>query len=308
MKRKLTWLVLPLLAVFILSSCAVNLFVDFELNRLLQSGTPEERLNTAQQALSGKNYDAAITLAGSVLNELLDLDLTPEELENLLEEETLQKLIDGLEGEELNEDALAALAVLVEAVAAKSGKSIVEVAEDLEDLLTELGIEIPGLKNGENEEDLWEIIKENLPTIAQKFAKMFDNRVILKFLTVGYLTLAENGDEPTKKFYAALAAWYDIGFMLNLILDTNDDGNISDEDFIKNVTAENLDQLLQETISGLYEDEEDCEEFVWASEKLEEILGMVDAEIDLPSISEDGLKDKENLKDLFEYLLEGDQT
>ncbi len=308
MKKKLVWFVLPLLAVFILSSCAVNLFSSFELNRLLQSGTLEERLNAAQKALSGKNYDAAINLAGSVLNELLNLSLTPEELKNLLEEETLEKLIDALEGEELNEDALAALAVLVEAVVVKSGKSIVEVAEDLEDLLTQLGIEIPGLKNGENEEDLWEIIKENLPTIAQKFAEMFDNRVTLKFLTVGYLNLAKSSDEPTNKFYAAFAAWYDVGFMLNLILDTNDDGNISDENLIKEVTSDNLETLLEQTNSGLYNQEDDCAEFAWGWEKLEEILGMVDAEIDLPSISEDGLKDKEKLRDLFEYLLVGDAT
>ncbi len=314
MKKKIVWIVLPLVAIFIFSSCATNLFSNLELDRLLTSGSIEERLNAAQQALSGKNYDAAMILSASVLNELLGLDLTVQELKNLLNEEVLNEFTNALANlqDELSQDELSALSIMIEAVVVKSGKSIVEIAEELSEILEELGFQLPSkgevyVSLEDEQDNLWEILKGKLPEIAQLLAKVFDNRPVLKFLTIAYHHLATVSEEPVNKFYAALGTWYDIGFMLNLVLDSDDDGDISDEQFIKDVVQiedpNDLEALLEDTESGLYQNEHDSNEFMWGYEKIEEFLQIIGVEIDLPPIDVEILPQKETLKDLFEYLI-----
>ncbi|MGJ8455198.1 hypothetical protein ACSFC1_07840 [Pseudothermotoga sp. U03pept] len=305
------------LAGLLLSSCAFNLFADLELQNLLNSEKTDQKLVAASGALSSKDYDKAIALAGSVLNELLGLDLSNEQLMNLLDStSTLYDFAEALyeKKDELNDQAIEAVKIILEAAAAESEKSIADVISDLEDIAQELGLDIseflPKSKNNE-QEDFWQIIETNAGTIVSTISKFFDDAQLLKFLTSGYYALATaTQTADSSPMYAAFCAWYDLGYMLNLIFDTDNDGKITDEQLIKSTITNpaSFVELTSNATSGLYHDETACNEFVWAYEIMNEVIGIIGADLTLPDLpATTDLYGTEKLSDLFNILAGGEE-
>ncbi|ABV32820.1 MULTISPECIES: outer membrane protein assembly factor BamD [Pseudothermotoga] len=310
--KTITTLWLIVASILLLSSCAFNLFGDLEFQSLLSSGTDEQKLENAKNALSSKDYTKAIALSGSVLNNILGLNLTNEQLTSLLDStSTLYEFAQSLyeKKDELNETAVEALKVLLEASASKSEKSVNEVIDDLSEVAEELGFNIGDYlpKSMKSSENLWEILESEAGTIVSSVASFMDNAELLKFLTSGYYALISTTDDASM-IYAAFCAWYDICYMLNLVLDIDNDGVITDEDLVKNTITSpaSFTEYASNTQSGLYHDENSCDEFVWAYDILTDILTTLDIDIDLPDApATQDLYDAHYLPDLFE-LLSGD--
>jgi len=312
--KTLIMLWIAVLAGLFLSSCAFNLFGSFELQNLLNSGTTDQKLAAAAGALSGKDYDKAIALAGSVLNGLLDLGLSNEQLMKLLDStSTLYEFAEALyeKRDELNDQAIEAVKIILEAAAGKSGKTITDVISDLENIAEELGLDLsqfmPKTKN-DSEPDFWQIIETNAGTIVSKISKFFDEAHVLKLLTSGYYVLATaTQTADSSPMYAAFCAWYDLGYMLNLIFDINNDGKITDEQLIKNTIA-NSASFTTDATSGLYNDERACDEFVWAYEIMSEVIGIIGVDLTLPDVpATSALCNAEKLSDLFDILAGGEE-
>lgn len=295
----------------LLSSCAFNLFAGFELQNLLSSGTISQKLDAAAGALASKDYDKAITLAGSVLNEKLDLGLTNEQLMKLLDSTSTvydfaQALYD--KKDELNGDAIEAVKILIEAAAAKSGKSLTEVISDLEEIAQELGWDLseimPKSKNS-GEDSFWQTFETAAGTAVSILASFMDNAELLKFLTSGYYVLATaTQTQDSSPMYAGFCAWYDLMYIFNLILDINNDGKVTDEQLVKATITKpaSFVELAPDTQSGLYNDEPACDEFVWAYGIMNQVLEILNIPTlpDPPSTND--LCGAEKLSDLFNLL------
>lgn len=303
------------LITLILSSCAFNLFGNFELDRLLSSGTKSEKLSAAANALSSGDNDKAIALAGSVLNGELGLSLTNEQLKKLLDStSTLYEFAQALyeKREELNDDAMEAVKIILEAAVKKSGKSLPDVVSQLEEIAQELGWDlseiIPKSKNGD-QGDFWQAFETVAGTVVSILASRMDNAHHLKFLTGGYYVLATatQTEDSSPIMYAAFCAWYDLLYMFNLILDTNNDGKVTDEQLVKHTITKpaSFTELASDTTSGLYQDEPACNEFVWAYDVMKEVLGILKIEMTLPTLEATDLKSAEKLPDLFDLLSGG---
>lgn len=306
----LTWIVV--IAGLFLSSCAFNLFADLELQNLLSSGTTDQKLSAASGALSSKNYDKAIALAGSVLNDELDLGLTNEQLMKLLDStSTLYDFAKVLydKKDELTDQAIEAVKILIQAAAEKSGKSLVDVISDLEDIAQELGWDLsnimPESKNGDGE-DFWQIVETNAGTVVSILASFMDNTELLKLLTSGYYILATaTQTEDSSPVYAGFCVWYDLCYMFNLVFDTNNDGKVTDENLIKAAITNpaSFTELASDTTSGLYQDKKACDEFIWAYEIMQDVFEILNIEMSLPTMpATDDLYDTQYLQDLFEVL------
>jgi hypothetical protein len=184
-----SWLILCLttITLVLLSSCAFNLFANLELRNLLTSGTVGQRLEAASNALSGGNYDAAIALAASVINQKLGLELKVEDLEKLLDStSTVYELAQAIQNATVTEDVLDAVKILVEAVALKTEKDIANLADEVIDILQELGIDLTPSRSESNNSNFWAEFETNAGTIVKFLAETFDGRYTLKLLTSGY--------------------------------------------------------------------------------------------------------------------------
>jgi hypothetical protein len=299
-----SWLILCLttITLVLLSSCAFNLFANLELRNLLTSGTLEQRLEAASNALSGRNYDAAIALAASVINERLKLKLNVEVMEKLLDStstvyELAQKIQSATDTELLDE-----VKILVEAVALKTEKDIANLAHGVIPILQELGIELTPSKSKSNGSDFWAEFETNAGTIVKFLAETFDGRYTLKLLTSGYYFVTKNSTDKTLP--AVLCSLYDIGYMFNLLLDLNDDGNVTDEKFVKDVITNpaSIVELSEEATSGLYNDAKDCEEFIWAYEILKEMFDILSISATFTTLDTTTLYEKEHILDIFNTL------
>ncbi|HPP70632.1 MAG TPA: hypothetical protein PLK95_07890 [Pseudothermotoga sp.] len=310
----LLWIIVA--AGLLLSSCAFNLFADFELQNLLSSGTVSQKLEAAKNALSGKNFNKAIALAGSVLNEELDLDLTNDQLIKLLDStSTLYDFAQALydKKDELTEEAVQAVKILLEAAAGASGKGLSDLLSDLETVAEELGWDMseimPKSRNIDSEENFWATLETAGGTIVSLLSSFMDNSQVLKLLASGYYVLTfATPTVDSSPMYAAFCMWYDLGYMLNLIFDTNNDGKITDETLIKNTITKpaSFTEYASDTISGLYHDETACDEFVWAYGIMQDVTSLLNMTIpDAPATSD--LYDAQYLPDLFELLGGGSQ-
>lgn len=305
MKGK-SWLFLCLVTVasVLLSSCGFNLFVNFELRDLLARGTIEQRLQAASNALSGSNYDAAIALAASVVNELLGLDLTNEQLERLLDStSTVYEIAQALEDATATEDLVDAVKILIEAVAWKTNKDVTILAREVYEIFQELGIDL-GLSKSVSKQntEFWDVLETHAGTLVAQLANMFNTRHVLKLLTSGYYFVTE---VSTDNFIpAALCVFYDTGYMFNLLLDLDDDGNVTDEQLVKDVISNpaSIVEFSQEATSGLYNDFEDCSEFVWAYGILGEMLDILSIEATLTTLDATSLSQKEKVYEVFTLL------
>ena len=303
-----SWLILCLttITLVLLSSCAFNLFANLELRNLLTSGTLEQRLEAASNALSGRNYDAAIALAASVINEKLRLELQVEVLEKLLDSaSTVYDLAQAIQSATVTEDLLDAVKILVEAVARKTEKDIARLVEKVEEvipILQELGIELTPSRSKSNGSDFWAEFETNAGTIVKFLAETFDGRYTLKLLTSGYYFIATNATDNTLP--AVLCSLYDIGYMFNLLLDLNDDGNVTDEKFVKDVITNpaSIVEFSQQATSGLYNDTKDCEEFIWAYEILAEMFDILSISATFTTLDTTTLYEKEHILDIFNTL------
>lgn len=304
MKRR-SWLILCLttITLVLLSSCAFNLSANLELRNLLTSGTVEQRLEAASNALSGGNYDAAIALAASVINEKLKLKLTVEVLEKLLDStSTVYELAQAIQSATVTEDVLDAVKILVEAVALKTEKDIASLADEVIQILQELGIDLTPSKSESNNSNFWAEFETNAGTIVKFLAETFDGRNALKLLTSGYYFIATNTTDNTLP--AVLCSLYDIGYMFNLLLDLNDDGNVTDEKFVKDVISNpaSIVEFSKQATSGLYSDTKDCEEFIWAYGILKEMFDILSISATFPTLDATALSDKQHISDVFEIL------
>lgn len=300
-----SWLILCLttITLVLLSSCAFNLFANLELRNLLTTGTVEQRLEAASNALSGGNYDAAIALAASVINEKLELNLTVEVLEKLLDStSTVYELAQAIQNATVTEDLLDAVKILVEAVALKTEKDIASLADEVIEILQQLGIYLTPSKSESNGSDFWAEFETNAGTIVKFLAKTFDGRYTLKLLTSGYYFIATNATDNTLP--AVLCSLYDISYMFNLLLDLNDDGNVTDEKFVKDVISNpaSIVEFSQQATSGLYNDAKDCEEFIWAYEILAEMFEILDIQATFETLDATTLSEKEHISDIFNTL------
>jgi hypothetical protein len=300
-----SWLILCLttITLVLLSSCAFNLFANLELRNLLTSGTVEQRLEAASNALSGRNYDAAIALAASVINERLKLKLNVEVMEKLLDStSTVYELAQKIQSATVTEDLLDAVKILVEAVARKTEKDIANLAHEVIPILQELGIELTPSKSKSNGSDFWAEFETNAGTIVKFLAETFDGRYTLKLLTSGYYFVTKNSTDKTLP--AVLCSLYDIGYMFNLLLDLNDDGNVTDEKFVKDVITNpaSIVEFSQQATSGLYNDTKDCEEFIWAYEILAEMFGILHIQATFTTLDATTLYEKEHILDIFNTL------
>ena len=303
-----SWLILCLttITLVLLSSCAFNLFANLELRNLLTSGTVEQRLEAASNALSGGNYDAAIALAASVINERLKLKLNVEVMEKLLDStSTVYELAQKIQSATVTEDLLDAVKILVEAVALKTEKDIASLAKEVEgviEILQELGIELTPSKSKSNGSDFWAEFETNAGTIVKFLAETFDGRYTLKLLTSGYYFVTKNSTDKTLP--AVLCSLYDIGYMFNLLLDLNDDGNVTDEKFVKDVITNpaSIVEFSQQATSGLYNDTKDCEEFIWAYEILIEMFPILSISATFTTLDTTTLYEKEHILDIFNTL------
>lgn len=300
-----SWLILCLttITLVLLSSCAFNLFANLELRNLLTSGTLEQRLEAASNALSGRNYDAAIALAASVINERLKLKLNVEVMEKLLDStSTVYDLAQAIQSATVTEDVLDAVKILVEAVALKTEKDIANLAHGVIPILQELGIELTPSKSKSNGSDFWAEFETNAGTIVKFLAETFDGRYTLKLLTSGYYFVTKNSTDKTLP--AVLCSLYDIGYMFNLLLDLNDDGNVTDEKFVKDVITNpaSIVEFSQQATSGLYNDTKDCEEFIWAYEILKEMFDILSISATFTTLDTTTLYEKEHILDIFNTL------
>jgi len=300
-----SWLILCLttITLVLLSSCAFNLFANLELRNLLTSGTVEQRLEAASNALSGGNYDAAIALAASVINERLKLKLNVEVMEKLLDStSTVYELAQKIQSATVTEDLLDAVKILVEAVARKTEKDIANLAHEVIPILQELGIELTPSKSKSNGSDFWAEFETNAGTIVKFLAETFDGRYTLKLLTSGYYFVTKNSTDKTLP--AVLCSLYDIGYMFNLLLDLNDDGNVTDEKFVKDVITNpaSIVEFSQQATSGLYNDTKDCEEFIWAYEILIEMFPILSISATFTTLDTTTLYEKEHILDIFNTL------
>lgn len=287
----------------LLSSCAFNLFANLELRNLLASGTLEQRLEAASNALSGGNYDAAIALAASVINEKLNLGLTVEVLEKLLDStSTVYELAQAIQSATVTEDVLDAVKILVEAVALKTEKDIASLADEVIEILQQLGIDLTPSKSESNNSNFWAEFETNAGTIVKFLAETFDGRYTLKLLTSGYYFVTKNSTDNTLS--AVLCSLYDIGYMFNLLLDLNDDGNVTDEKFVKDVITNpaSIVEFSQQATSGLYNDTKDCEEFIWAYGILKDMFDILSISATFTTLDATDLSDKQHISDVFEIL------
>jgi hypothetical protein len=300
-----SWLILCLttITLVLLSSCAFNLFANLELRNLLTSGTVEQRLEAASNALSGGNYDAAIALAASVINKKLGLELEVEVLEKLLDStSTVYDLAQAIQSATVTEDLLDAVKILVEAVALKTKKDIASLAGEVIQILHELGIELTPSKSESNGSDFWAEFETNAGTIVKFLAETFDGRNALKLLTSGYYFIATNATDNTLS--AVLCSLYDIGYMFNLLLDIDDDGNVTDEKFVKDVISNpaSIVEFSQQATSGLYNDTKDCEEFIWAYGILKDMFEILSISATFTTLDATDLSYKQHISDVFEIL------
>jgi len=299
-----SWLILCLttITLVLLSSCAFNLFANLELRNLLTTGTVKQRLEAASNALSGGNYDAAIALAASVINEKLNLGLTVEVLEKLLDStSTVYELAQAIQNA-TDTELLDAVKILVEAVALKTEKDIASLADEVIQILHELGIDLTPSKSKSNGSDFWAEFETNAGTIVKFLAETFDGRYTLKLLTSGYYFVTKNSTDKTLP--AVLCSLYDIGYMFNLLLDLNDDGNVTDEKFVKDVISNpaSIFEFSQQATSGLYNDIEDCREFIQAYEILAEMFDILDIQATFETFDATTLSEKEHISDIFNTL------
>ena len=300
-----SWLILCLttITLVLLSSCAFNLFANLELRNLLTSGTLEQRLEAASNALSGRNYDAAIALAASVINKKLNLGLTVEVLEKLLDStSTVYDLAQAIQSATVTEDVLDAVKILVEAVALKTEKDIANLAYGVIPILQELGIDLTPSRSKSNSSDFWAEFETNAGTIVKFLAETFDGRYTLKLLTSGYYFVTKNSTDKTLP--AVLCSLYDIGYMFNLLLDLNDDGNVTDEKFVKDVITNpaSIVEFSQQATSGLYNDTKDCEEFIWAYGILAEMFDILSISATFTTLDATTLSNTRYISDVFEIL------
>ncbi|WP_448523327.1 hypothetical protein [Pseudothermotoga sp.] len=300
-----SWLILCLatITLVLLSSCALNLFGNSELRNLLTSGTVEQRLEAASNALSGGNYDAAIALAASVINEKLGLELKVEDLEKLLDStSTVYELVQAIQSATVTEDLLDAVKILVEAVAFETEKDISSLADEVIEILQDLGIDVDFTKSKSNGSDFWSEFETNAGTIVRFLAETFDGRYTLKLLTSGYYFVTKNSTDNTLS--AVLCSLYDIGYMFNLLLDIDDDGNVTDEKFVEDVITNpaSIVEFSQQATSGLYNDTEDCHEFIWAYGVLQEMFEILDIQATFENLDETTLSQKQHISDVFELL------
>ncbi|WP_448532299.1 hypothetical protein [Pseudothermotoga sp.] len=300
-----SWLILCLttITLVLLSSCAFNLFANLELRNLLTSGTVGQRLEAASNALSGGNYDAAIALAASVINERLKLELNVEVLEKLLDStSTVYDLAQAIQSATVTEDVLDAVKILVEAVALKTEKDIANLAPEVIQILQELGIELTPSKSKSKGSNFWAQFETNAGTIVKFLAETFDGRYTLKLLTSGYYLIATNATDNTLP--AVLCSLYDIGYMFNLLLDLNHDGNVTDEKFVKDVITNpaSIVEFSQQATSGLYNDIEDCREFIQAYEILKEMFGILHIQATFTTLDATDLSNTRYISDVFEIL------
>ncbi len=301
-----SWLFLCLVTVVsvLLSSCAFNLFANFELRDLLIRGSVEQRLQAASNALSGSNYDAAIALAGSVLNELLGLDLANEQLERLLDStSTVYEMAQALEGATPTDELIDALKILVEAVARKTNKDVTSLAEEIFEVLQELGVDLgPSKSVSKQNTEFWDVLEAHAGTLISLLANTFNARHVLKLLTSGYYFIAKNSTE--KDLPAALCVFYDTGYMFNLLIDVDDDGDITDEQFVKDVITDpaSIVEFSQQAESGLHNDLEDCKEFVWAYDVLKEMLDVLSIEATFTTLDATSLSRKQTIYEVFTLL------
>ncbi|HBT38822.1 MAG: Uncharacterized protein XD58_2050 [Thermotoga sp. 50_1627] len=302
--RGRSWLILCLTTTLLvlLSSCAFNLFASFELRDLLTSGTTKQKLETASNALSSGNYDAAIALAASVINEELGLNLRIEDLEKLLDSTpTVYELVQALENATVTDDLLGAVNILVEAVAFKTKKDISSLGGEAIQILQELGIYPDSSRSKQVESDFWTEFETSAGTIVKFLAETFDQRSALKLLASGYYFIAK---DSSKILHAALCSFYDIGYMFNLLLDLDDDGNVTDEQFVTNVITNpaSIVEFSQEATSGLYQDIDDCLEFVWAYDVLKEMFEILQIQASFSTLDATSLSQKPYISDVFQIL------
>lgn len=302
-----SWLFLCLVTVasVLLSSCAFNLFANFELRDLLTQGTTGQRLQAASNALSGSNYDAAIALAASVMNELLGLDLTNEQLERLLDStSTVYEIAQALEDATATNELIDALKILVEAVARKTNKDVTSLAEEIFEIFQELGVDLKSQKSVSKNggENFWSTLETHAGTLVAQLANTFNSRHVLKLLTSGYYFIAKNSTE--KDLPAALCVFYDTGYMFNLLIDVDDDGDITDEQFVKDVITDpaSIVEFSQQAESGLHNDLEDCKEFVWAYDVLKEMLDVLSIEATFTTLDATSLSRKQTIYEVFTLL------
>lgn len=308
-----TWIVV--LVVLLVSSCGINLFQSFDLDSLLSTGTTEEKLSSADEALNGGNYTEALALAGSVLSEELGLDIDVEDLKTLIDStETLLDLAETIAATDLSEDAISALKTVVKAAAGASGKSLDDLAESLIEIGQEIGIDMGALlENADksigkssDEFDIGEFIETSVSTMINMAEGFLDGREILKLLLVGCHELVESTlTSDSSPMYAISGLIYDFSYLSNLIIDLDDDGIVSDEEFFDNLSTNPASVVYysQQATSGLYEDLEDSEEFVWAYDFIGTFFGALGIDETLPEIPDsENLTTPETIFDLFEAL------
>jgi len=92
--------------------------------------------------------------------------------------------------------------------------------------------------------------------------------------------------------------------MFNLLLDLNDDGNVTDEKFVKDVITNpaSIVEFSQQATSGLYNDTKDCEEFIWAYEILAEMFDILSISATFTTLDTTTLYEKEHILDIFNTL------
>uniref|UniRef100_A0A832MQF1 Lipoprotein n=1 Tax=Pseudothermotoga hypogea TaxID=57487 RepID=A0A832MQF1_9THEM len=301
-----SWLILCLttITLVLLSSCAFNLFVNFELRNLLTSGTVKQKLEAASSALSGGSYDAAIALAASVINEKLGLNLKIEDLEKLLDStSTVYELAEEIQDATFTKDLFDAVKILVEAVAFKTKKDISSLADEVIEILQELGIDLGFTRSKSNGSDFWAKFETNAGTIVNFLAETSDGRHTLKLLTSGYYFIAKNSTNTTLP--ASLCSLYDIGYMFNLLLDIDDDGNVTDEKFVEDVRTNpaSIVEFSRQATSGLYKDkDDDCLEFIWAYGILQEMFEILKIQVTFVTLDATTLSEKEHISDIFDIL------
>lgn len=286
----------------LLSSCVFNLFSNFELRELLSTGTTEQKIESAQSALSGGNYDAAIALTASIINQELGLNLKVEDLEKLLDSTpTVYQLVQALQDATPTENLIEAAKILVKAVAHKTKKDVASLSEGAHELLQEIGVlSTYSRTTFKGNSNFWEEFETSAGTIVALLSKFFDGRNSLKILVGGHRFIAVNTNED-RDFSASLCAFYDVCYMLNLMLDLNNDGNITDEQFVRGVVndPDSIVDLSKETMSGLYNDPFACDEFLWACEVLEDMFSILNIESDVPIVDSTTLSQKQKMYDVF---------
>lgn len=300
------WIILNLVTVslVLLSSCAFNLFANIETKDLLEKGTIKQKLEAASNALSSGNYDAAIAFAASVINEKLGLDLKIEDLETLLDStSTIYEIAQALQNATATDELLDATKILLEAVALKEGKDPLSLGEEVLQILQELGIEFDFPSKSKNNSDFWSVIETNAGTLVAQLAGVFDDRHVLKLLTSGYYFVALNPRDQNL-LWPSLCAFYDVSYMFNLLLDSNDDGSVTDETFVKDVITNpaSIEELSEQATSGLYNDDNDCQEFLWAYGVLQDVLGILSIEATFPELSATDLSQREKIFDVLTLL------